>query len=201
MKQKIIGIVKNFSSINLFTLAVSLLLTTPIMSLVYWVFDASYLASFGIGPEIFSRPAFSSNFINFWIYGISLSPFWWAWSFLSIVLFAVLISSNYIPNNIVDEQTPKPTTKKPHWYDPFVGAISKAYFPSITFFIAGLIVMMLISAATLNTLEKGRELAKKQIDAFMQEGICIDSFDNRVVGCYRISGEPSEGGGTCLRER
>tara|TARA_R110002072_G_scaffold9584_1_gene46358 strand:+ start:16341 stop:16646 length:306 start_codon:yes stop_codon:yes gene_type:complete len=99
MKQKIIGIVKNFSSINLFTLAVSLLLTTPIMSLVYWVFDASYLASFGIGLEIFSRPAFSSNFINFWIYGISLSPFWWAWSFLSIVLFAVLISSNYIPNN------------------------------------------------------------------------------------------------------
>tara|TARA_R110002072_G_scaffold9584_1_gene46359 strand:+ start:16759 stop:17016 length:258 start_codon:yes stop_codon:yes gene_type:complete len=59
--------------------------------------------------------------------------------------------------------------------------------------------MMLISAATLNTLEKGRELAKKQIDVFMQEGICIDSFDNRVVGCYRISGESSKGGGTCHR--
>lgn len=192
MKDKILGIVKNYSSINLFTLAVSLLLTTPIMSLVYWVFDASYLASFGIGPEIYSRPAFSSDFINFWVYALSFQPVWWGWSFLSIVIFVVLMFANYIPNNSCHNENKEESKKKSRWYDPLSKAISKAYLPSVTFFISGLIALMLISVATLKTIDKGRELAKEQINSFIEDGNCIDSFDNRIVGCYRISDEASD---------
>lgn len=63
-----------YLTIKIVFLSLSLFFSIPLITAMYWSFDSSYLAAFGVGPEIFNRPIFSSKLINTWLVVVMLKP-------------------------------------------------------------------------------------------------------------------------------
>src|SRR5690606_36847719 len=100
------------------------LLSVPVIGMLYWIFDTSYLAEFGIGPELYSRPIFSSSLINAWLFASVIGPSIWIWTTLSGILFCFLVIAYYEKSKIkkspkLEEKTDADTTSFLYKIDSF----------------------------------------------------------------------------------
>lgn len=171
----------------------------PFAKLIYWVFDTSYLAGFGISPDIYSRPIFASGFVSTWLVVESLGFIFFAWSFLAIVFFIILTSANISPRRYEDKDqdhiknTEKvlsdQSTLKEHLYD-FLQRVSDAAGRSIEWPLiiwgAGFSFFLFFMLSMLWASNKGSELAISQRDLYLKHGFCADKFNSSNLGCFAI---------------
>lgn len=87
--------IKNFFSVKMILSIISIGGILPLSQVLYWTFETSYFGYFGISPEIFNRPVFSSGFIGVWLFAESIQPVFLVWSFLmGGFLFVLLVIKN-----------------------------------------------------------------------------------------------------------
>jgi len=178
--------VTNFISIKILMALIVPLFAVPILGILYWGFDSSYLATFGVGPEIYSRPFFASRLMNTWLVLTLLYPFLGLITIICLILFGLLIYKNYKTqsqdkSNSTGEGCESKTIK-------FIDAIEKSVTqPLALWLLCFLLILMSLSLMT-HVGKKAREIANKQIEAYTQHGICGDAFEDSNLGCYRVPG-------------
>lgn len=173
--------------------AVSLGLFLPFIKLIYWVFDTAYLSGFGITPDVYSRPIFSSGFISAWLFAGAMTPIFIGWALFSVVIFVVLFSINFEslapPKQREDD---KKSSEKESEFSKFITSIIDALSKSIEWpsfiFISGFILIIFFVTTILHTHKNGFKLADEQISVYANEGKCGDKFNAKNVGCFNVSG-------------
>jgi hypothetical protein len=88
-------VLRNALSIKIVFYIVGFILSIPVVGMLYWIFDTTYLAAFGVGPEFYSRPIFSSSLINIWLFVSAIKPGIWIWMALSVLIFLLLFVTYY----------------------------------------------------------------------------------------------------------
>lgn len=184
----------NASSIRVVFYIVGFLLSMPIIGMLYWIFDTSYLAEFGIGPELHSRPIFSSSFINAWLFVSTIGPSIWIWTALSGILFSFLMIAFYEAGSKKEKTKPEEksdidTKSWAYKIESFVNLIVKAGIPAVVFLLFGLFIIAFTAVAVTFLSNESSKLASKQIKAYINDGTCKDAFNDYHLGCYNIPGE------------
>lgn len=178
----------------------------PLIKVIYWTFETAYLASFGISPEVFNRPVFSSNFISVWLFTTSILPAFIFWLALILIGFLMLTFSNFeqyetIPStknskkNIESIEHINKKTKlekfRYHLKDFFLrlfnAAIDSIYIPFL-FLVIGLLILITSLGLFLWANKEGRSLGETQLNNYIHKNICLDSFNNSNEGCFTIEG-------------
>lgn len=181
--------IANIASIKIVFYLIALFFCLPLTGLMYWFFDSHYLGAFGVGPELFSRPLFSSRLINLWLTSILMKPGIQIWAALCAILFLALLVNFY---SIRKKGAPpkEPVDKTPsNWLLKFIFVLEKAYTPSAALLITGLTLLLALTAALQYISNKAKELANTQIESFVKDGECKDTFNKDHSGCYSISNE------------
>jgi hypothetical protein len=173
--------------------AASLGMFLPFIKLVYWVFDTAYLSGFGINPEIYSRPIFSSSFIGVWLFAESLYPMMIGWIFFSLIIFLVLFNMNLslLGRPLRAEQgidILESDTKWIRFKKIFPTAFSKSVNWPIAILLIGIYLIIFITGAASYSSKKGRSLAEIQMEHYNANGECWDKFNSKNNGCFRVSG-------------
>ena len=191
--KKIIHEAKKMITAKALISAVSLGLFLPFIKLIYWVFDTSYLSGFGINPDVYSRPVFSSGFISFWLFAKSLLPIWIGWIFFSFVIFFTLLNINLGISekpektaqdlNLLDSDSEWIRLKKVFPY-----ALSKSVKWPFSMFVIGGLFILFITGAIVSASEKGLSLADVQMERYDATGECWDKFNSGNSGCFHVSG-------------
>jgi hypothetical protein len=184
----------NTSSIKIVFYIVGFLLSVPVIGMLYWIFDTSYLAEFGIGPELYSRPIFSSSLINAWLFVSTIGPSIWIWMALSGILFSFLVIAFYEADHKKEQIKPEENSdidKKSWTYkiESVFNLIVKAGIPAIVFLFFGLFIIASTAIAVSFLSNESSKLASKQIKAYVNESTCKDAFNDYHLGCYSIPGE------------
>jgi hypothetical protein len=204
---KLISEIKNVITIKTLVSIVSISAVVPLCKALYWTFETSYFGYFGVGPEIFSRPLFSSGFISVWLFVTAMYPIFMAWTGVMFISFIFLVSFNYkepkfeyadstneksaeIASKIADKNLEKITWKirLKAAFSNLGEAIEKSFTIPLVFWIGGILVLLATAFLFLWADKKGRKLAESLVDGYMANGECKDGFNNRVVGCFEISG-------------
>jgi hypothetical protein len=172
--------------------AASLGLLLPFIKLVYWVFDTSYLSGFGISPDIYSRPIFSSGFVSVWLFINALVPMVIGWALFSAVVFVVLFNINFgAARHSAPVEQGIDTSQSNGRYTRFISSFSYAYSKSVSWplamFLIGAVFILFITKVFIYSSEKGASLAEKQLKGFSAKGECRDTFDSNNTGCFHIS--------------
>lgn len=179
----------------------------PLCKALYWTFETSYFGYFGVSPEVFSRPLFSSGFISVWLFVTSMYPILIVWSGVMAISFFFLVSFNYeVPRfqsgedpmkknrEVTISTTDNADQKITAWIkvkavlSNLVDAIERSIAIPFVFWISGLFALLAVMFAFLWADNKGRELAKSLVDGYIFNQECKDGFNNRIVGCFEISG-------------
>lgn len=184
----------NASSIRIVFYIVGFLLSVPVIGMLYWIFDTSYLAEFGIGPELYSRPIFSSSFINAWLFVSAIGPSIWIWTALSGILFSFLMIAFYEAGSnkehaTLAESNDVDTKSWAYKIELFFNLITKAGIPAVVFLLFGFSIILSTSIAVSFLSKESSKLARKQIKAYINDGTCKDAFNDYHLGCYSILGE------------
>jgi len=204
--RKLVTQVKHYLKTKFVVLVLSLSVTIPLAQGVYWIFEASYFGHFGISPEIFNRPIFSSSFISVWVLVLSIFPLYIAWLALVAVVYLVLVAVNFEKPKFLTEgaapqkdkqlSPPRLGEKSLNWKKKvstlainLMSSIEKSvYFPAALFLLGSCIFLMFSSSIEWIT-EKGEKLAKDQIENYSKEKFeCVDGFNSNNVGCFTIEG-------------
>lgn len=204
---KIFSELKKLVTIKTLVSIVSVGAVVPLCKALYWTFETSYFGYFGVSPEVFSRPLFSSGFISVWLFVTSMSPMLIVWSGVMLISFVFLVSFNYeVPkfpsadaagegkNRITKNTVENKSQKISKWtrLKAVLANLGDAMGRSITipfiFWASGLIALLAVMFSFLWADKKGRELAKNLVDDYISKQECKDGFNNRVVGCFEISG-------------
>ncbi|MVF12335.1 hypothetical protein FT643_09275 [Ketobacter sp. MCCC 1A13808] len=200
--------IKQFFTVKLLISIVTIGGILPLVQALYWTFEASYFGYFGVSPEIFSRPIFSSGFISVWLFVSSAYPAFLTWSGLMGILFVFLTVFNFEPPEFAktkssdgdqpqtrektSEQNSKTKKLSKHtlqlMYN-LVDAISKSLNLPLVFWAGGFLVLMISLLLFVGADNAGRKLAKEQIDNYSKENFeCLDGINNNNIGCFSISG-------------
>ncbi|MGM8226033.1 hypothetical protein ACSV5M_05590 [Cellvibrio sp. ARAG 10.3] len=192
---QILNSIKEFIQANFYIkLAISLfllILSIPLLKIFYWFYDASYLASFGIGPEIYSRPIFSSKLSNVWMFLSAFKPLKWAWAVFCCLLFLFIFFILFKKNRIIPSKKSNRTkriSENSNLYV-FFESIEKAFTPAGITFVLGSVLLLTLILPIVFFIEEAQKHATNQINKYIDHSICIDSFDNTHLGCYKIPGE------------
>ncbi|WP_041523762.1 hypothetical protein [Gilvimarinus agarilyticus] len=165
----------------------------PFIRLVYWIFDTAYLSGFGISPDVYSRPIFSSGFVSAWLVVEAIVPMMIVWTVFSAALFLLLLNINlgalgqsenrYSAYKIYSGDTRWTRARKRLLY-----ALPKSFnWPYYTWTFGIVLIVFMLGVCTWAT-KKGVDLANAQLKAYAQKGHCIDKFTSNNKGCFRISG-------------
>lgn len=189
--------VRNTLSIKIVLYIVGLLLSIPVVGMLYWIFDTSYLATFGIGPEFYSRPIFSSSLINVWLFISALKPFIWIWLILSLIIFMLILIVCFNASRKKQSLGPEGNTEVDdtafiYKVELFFNLLVKAGVPALAFLLIGLSFIALITFSILFFESDSSELAKRQLKAYIEDKKCKDAFNDYHEGCYTISGEKGD---------
>lgn len=178
--------------------AASLGLFIPFAKLVYWVFDTSYLGGFGISPDVYSRPVFSSGFVSSWLVVEAMMPMLGLWTLIAVVLFFVLFNANYSalekPEN--RELIYRIYSSDKRWVrmrKRFSYALSKSVGWPYFIWISGFILLFFLLVIFAKASERGTELAEGQLNIYAESGLCVDKFSSKNKGCFQIYGIQGEG--------
>lgn len=204
---KILSELKKLVTIKTLVSIVSVGAIVPLCKALYWTFETSYFGYFGVSPEVFSRPLFSSGFISVWLFVTSMSPILIVWSGVMTISFVFLVSFNYeVPKfpstdsagegnkGIITNTAEDKSQKITKWarVKAVLANLADAVGRSITipfiFWASGLIALLAVMFSFVWADKKGRELAKNLVDDYISKQECKDGFNNRVVGCFEISG-------------
>lgn len=192
MLKKIKYLISNTASIKIVFYLAAILFGMPILSLLYWAFDSSYLAAFGIGPELYTRPLFSSSFINIWLCVAALKPGLWLWLALATLLYLVLFITAYEWHKKDVQHDNNIATDQKSIFDKISYASGKAFTPALVFYTSGMLTILAIAWITKFLSDNASELAQKQIQTYRTTGECKDAFNNAHSGCYTISDEQGD---------
>ena len=96
---------KKYITAKVLVAALTVGLALPFIKVLYWTFDTAYLSGFGISPEIYSRPIFSSGFVSVWLFAFSMTPLMLLWMLICLIVFIVLTAMNVRPADC--EQPPE----------------------------------------------------------------------------------------------
>ncbi len=192
MVKYIRNLISNFVPIKIVFYLAALLFGMPILSLLYWAFDSSYLAAFGVGPELYTRPLFSSSFINIWLCVAALKPGLWLWLALAILLFFILFMSAYEWHKSDAQHDNCIVAEEQSVLDKIYSASGKAFTPAVVFYFSGMLAILAIAWITKFLADNAAELAQKQIQTYRATGECKDAFNNSHSGCYTISNEDGD---------
>ncbi|MEW8200747.1 MAG: hypothetical protein AB2697_14565 [Candidatus Thiodiazotropha endolucinida] len=204
MKDKLIKL-KQLSTVKLLVTGITIggifLLHTS-----YWVFETAYFGYFGVSPEIFNRPVFSSGFISVWLFAYSIKPILIIWLVIFVINVIVLTGYQFQnlqfmeqqvlgrnqsspdennKNNSVNSQNRKLLSN--NYFTNFYTALFKSLDIPVLVFGVGLFVLMVVVIFLVYVDDSGRELAKNQLSKY-QKHECIDGFNNNNTGCYSIDG-------------
>lgn len=162
----------------------------PLLSLWYWGFDSSYLAGFGVGPEIYSRPVFASKLMLTWFVLGAIKHGLWLFPGIATLLFFVLFWTRYraIKKSLKTEQ--EGTQKSEGKIFEIIDLIDKSFTPSVAVVVIPGLIILLTLGPQIFTSQQGKRLASLQLNAYIDENICPDTFTIEHTGCYSISGEP-----------
>ncbi|GAA3925157.1 hypothetical protein [Litoribacillus peritrichatus] len=203
-KERLINQVKQAITAKAIISAASIGMFIPFVKLVYWVFDTSYLGGFGVSPDIFSRPVFSSGFVSSWLVVKSMGIVVATWSIVALIFFIILTTVNIGPG---EEQIPDQShsqgadkqkdgiakTKLSKFLVRLVDAIERSFDWPMYTWVGGLAVFFLLAFSTIWASNKGNELAEQQRDLYLESGFCADKFNSSNVGCFRIQGVDGQG--------
>lgn len=181
-----------YLTIKIVSLSLSLFLSIPLITAMYWSFDSTYLAAFGVGPEIFNRPIFSSKLINTWLVVQLIKSGFWLIVALAVFLLIALTCIFYRQaKSKTEKPVPLELEAEPerHKVAEVAVAADKALVPSLTFLGVGLFSLLAPLLLIIYLSSQARTLADKQIDAYIEKGECIDTFDGSHIGCYAIPNE------------
>jgi hypothetical protein len=171
--------------------AASLGLLLPFFKLIYWVFDTSYLSGFGVSPDVYSRPVFSSGFVSVWLIVKSLVPIFYGWISFSIILFFALMSMNL---SVLER--PQTVASSPEILedDSFLEWLKKAFpvaysksisWPLSLVVIGTLVILFIINTLTMSS-RKASSLSDEQMKQYNDTGQCHDKFNSDNIGCFNI---------------
>lgn len=173
--------------------AASIGLFIPFAKLLYWVFDTSYLGGFGISPDVYNRPIFSSGFVSSWLVAEAMAPALVIWTGFAIVLFAVLFNINF-------ENSEKPKIceldlnnyrSESRWIKlkrRGIYAFSKSFGWPYFIWASGFVLIIFLLAILVWASRKGAQLAEVQLNVYVAEGLCVDKFNSKNKGCFRVTG-------------
>lgn len=178
--------------------AVSLGLFVPFAKLVYWLFDTAYLGGFGISPDVYSRPIFSSGFVSVWLVAQAMAPILTGWLCFAFALFIILFSINFgaldKPENIeVDFRIYKKDTWQVRFVKRFGYAIYKSYAWPFSILVCGLSLILFLLSVVVWASKEGDKLSETQVKAYASNGECKDKFNSSLYGCFTIEGIDGKG--------
>jgi len=198
---KVVGSVKQAATAKSIISAASVGMLIPLAKLIYWVFDTAYLGGFGVSPDIYSRPIFSSGFVSTWLVVESLGIMIVGWSILAFVLFIILTAVNVKPNRdfLTNEEEDNKRgaivsedfslkEKIFNFFDRILESVSHSLDWPVIIWSSGLSIFLLLAFAMIWASEKGNKLANEQRDLYLNNGICADKFNSSNSGCFKITG-------------
>lgn len=209
MNKNILSEVKKYITVKTVFSIVSVSAIIPLCKALYWVFETSYFGYFGISPEIFSRPLFSSGFISVWLFVTAMYPMFFVWTGLMVVCFLILVSFNYeepnferdvIANDVgsVNGEPEEISVRITFWvrlkaaFSNLGESIAKSFAIPFIFWVSGFVALMAVTLLFLWADKEGGKLAKNQVDSYINDHECKDGFNNSNVGCFEISGIDGE---------
>ncbi len=185
----------NYVAVKIALSIMGLAVSIPLMNLLYWSFDSAYLAAFGVGPEIYSRPVFSSKLMLTWFVLGAITPGIWIMGIIAFTLAVILFGIHYRARrlSIATEKTmpvlvgaeDNPTVRMSEILD-------RSITPAIYLFLVPFLILLFLLIGMVFMSNKGRELAENQIKAYVDNGECLDTFNNNTRGCYSISDESED---------
>ncbi len=185
----------------------SLGLLIPFVKLVYWVFDTAYLGGFGVSPDIYNRPVFSSGFVSIWLIAKSIGIILTGWTLLAFIFFIILTKVNIAPakyhikkeekkessdneNSGTDSKELSLADKlKDRFLDLFIriiDSISKSIEWPSAIWGAGVLLVIFLSFSIAWASKTGQDLAEDQRNAYLESGFCLDKFNSNNIGCFKI---------------
>lgn len=182
----------NYLSVKIALSILGLAVSIPLFSLLYWSFDSAYLAEFGVGPEIFSRPVFSSKLMLTWFVLGAIAPSIWIIGMVAIALAIVLFGIHYRARRLA-ASTLQTITIQPDRIENqpvrMMDIIDRSLIPAIYLFLSPLLILLFLLLGMTFMSNKAERLALNQINAYVQKGSCPDTFNSQLNGCYAISDE------------
>ncbi len=183
-----ISLIKPYLKLKMVFLLVPAAMFT-LYQLFYWSFEAAYFGYFGISPELFRRPAMSSDFVNVWLFVVSLTPAFFAWSFVMLVVFVLSVMRNYREINKINSCDIEGKPEIQRGASKIKYAIACSWKFPIGIWSSVFFTFLAILSAFNGAATEGMGLAKKQIDGYRQYNYdCFDGFDNNNLGCFSIEG-------------
>lgn len=183
----------SYASVKVALTIIGLGISIPLFSLLYWAFDSAYLASFGVGPEIFSRPVFSSKLMVTWVVLGAVTPVVWVLGLIAFLLFVVLFVIFYRKRKSeIKASQGYPDTVEKTLNQPMkmMDVFERSFTPPSYLFLVPLIIFLLLIGGAAFMSGKAKTLASNQVEAYVKHEICLDTFNNNINGCYSISDEP-----------
>ena len=189
--RKIFNNIKKTIIIKTLISIISLGLFIPFIELIYWTFDTAYLSGFGISPDIYSRPIFSSGFINTWLFAESIQSIFIGWSLLLFIIFLMLFSINF--SNLNKSQVNDPETikfkKEGNIFrilEQLINVFAKSIAWPFYILICGIFIIMFTMYSIIWAHNKGLALAEGQLNNYVTEGKCLDKFNSKSFGCFDV---------------
>jgi hypothetical protein len=200
--------IKKFLTLKLIVSIITIGGIWPLLQALYWTFETAYFGYFGVGPEIFNRPVFSSGFISVWLVAASIGPAFIVWSGLMLIVFIVLIFVNYnepafylrkeindvppdVDNCIYQDSEETKNWKygfKAHLSNVF-DSVSKSINVPLFFWLGGFIIALILVLLFVGAGTKGEKLAKNQVENYLKNKFeCHDGFNDNNIGCFSIQG-------------
>lgn len=167
----------------------------PLLKTFYWLYDARYLARFGIGPEMLTREVFSSNVINVWLFAESILPFVYTVATISLIPLSIQLfryCTSILEKRMASRSHEGYTSKAMAIAFDVIDQIERAFTSGVTIFLLGAGAPLAIVLALLHFSGGAEERADEQIMNYLKKGICGDLFSNGSVGCYQIPGEEGD---------
>jgi hypothetical protein len=183
----------NYVSVKVALSILGLAVSIPLISLWYWAFDSAYLAAFGIGPEIFSRPVFSSKLMLTWFVLGAIKPGVWIVGIVATALAVVLFGVQYRARRLVSSSTQAASAQievVDNQSLRMIDIVDRSITPAVYLLLTPLFILLLLLCGMVFMSNKAGKLASDQVDAYLKDGICPDTFNNKMNGCYSISDEP-----------
>lgn len=183
----------SYASVKVALTIIGFGISIPLFSLLYWAFDSAYLASFGVGPEIFSRPVFSSKLMITWVVLGAVNPVVLVLGLIAFILFVVLFVIFYGKRKAelkASQENSESVEQSSNQPMRMVDVFERSFTPPAYLFLVPLIIFLLLMGGVAFMSGKAKTLASNQIESYVNHDICLDTFNNNISGCYSISGEP-----------
>jgi hypothetical protein len=194
-----IGFIKrhaaNYVAVKIALSIMGLAVSIPLMNLLYWSFDSAYLAAFGVGPEIYSRPVFSSKLMLTWFVLGAITPSIWIMGIVALTLAVILFGIHYKARRLsisLEQTIPVRIGTEDNSPVRISEILDRSITPAVYLFLVPFLILLFLLVGMVFMSNKGRELAENQIKSYVDKGECLDTFNNNTRGCYSISDESED---------